>query len=82
MPPGPRDLTEVRAVGEIEQDRPCSVQEAGGKAASEGAGQGVVVGVRGRVADVGAGDQRTDAAQRLLVGDELQEELAEPTVPS
>ena len=83
MPPVLGDLAEVRAVGEVEEDRPGGAHEfrdagralAGvqGEVGGEGAGQVVLAGHR--VADVGAGDQSRDATRWLLVGEQLREQF-------
>jgi hypothetical protein len=85
VPPVLSGRTEVRAVGEVEEDRPCGAHEfrdAGGALAGvqgevggEGAGQVVLAGAGHRVADVGAGDESPDAARRLLVGEQLREQF-------
>ena len=85
MLPVPGGLAEVWAVGEVEEDGPCGVHEfrdAGGalsgvqgEVGCEGAGQGVLAGAGHRVADVGAGDKGSDAAQWLLVGEQFLEEF-------
>ena len=87
MLPVPGGLAEVRAVGEVEEDGPCGVHEfrdagralAGvqGQVGCEGAGQGVLAGAGQRVADVGAGDEGSDPAQWLLVGEQFAEEVPE-----
>jgi hypothetical protein len=85
VPPVLSGRTEVRAVGEVEEDRPCGAHEfrdAGGALAGvqgevggEGAGQVVLAGAGHRVADVGAGDEGPDAARWLLVGEQLREQF-------
>ena len=85
VPPVLGGLTEVRAVGEVEEDRPCAAHEfrdagcalagAQGEVGGEGAGQVVLARAGHWVADVGAGDESPDAARWLLVGEQLREQF-------
>ena len=87
MPPVPGRLAQVRAVGEVEEDGPGGVHEfrdAGGALAGvqgevgcEGAGQGMLAEAGHGVANAGAGDERSEAALRLIVGEQLGEEFPE-----
>jgi hypothetical protein len=85
--PVPGGLADIGAVGEVEEDGPCGVHELGdaggalagvqGQVGDEGASQGVLAGAGHRVADAGAGDQGSEAAQWLLVGEQFTEEFPE-----
>jgi hypothetical protein len=85
VPPLPGGLTQVRAVGEVEEDRTrvahelrdagCALAGVQGEVGSEGAGQVVLAGAGHQVADVGAGDESRDAARWLLVGEQLREQF-------
>src|SRR3990172_99212 len=68
-----------RSVSAVWMSMRCSQSLVGvqGEVGCEGAGQGVVVGAGWRVADVGAGDEGSDAAQGLLVDEQFLEELPE-----
>ena len=48
-----------------------------GEVGYEGTGQRVLAGAGHRVADAGAGDKGSEAAQRLLVGEQFTEERPE-----
>ena len=59
------------------RDARCAPVGVQGEVGCEGADQGVVVVAGERVADVGAGHEGAEAAQRLLVDEQFLEELPE-----
>jgi hypothetical protein len=85
--PVPGGLAEIPAAGEVEEDGPRGVHEFGdaggalagvqGEVGCEGASQGVLAGAGHRVADAGVGDEGSEAAQWLLVGEQFTEEFPE-----